>query len=236
MLAGRPGMRPHDERQARQVSIACGLLLLVLVVIGLWRLQSVLPGLPLDIPSERFPVLAGESAWQQFAVPACQPVRLVIPFAQPMLTPGALSASYYVRDESDTWSASPVATIRTTLLPGQAEVRLPFPEAVEARQRLVRLKLTPETTAIAFKAARDTDRAAQFVTRRAGYLGIESLVFRAEYPNGQTALGRALTPVECVTGVQVPSLPPAMFVAGLLAFCAFGGWLGGVAWRLTAPN
>jgi hypothetical protein len=223
-------------REQRQVSIACGLVLLALVVIGLWRLQSELPGISLDVASERFPVLAGDSAWQQFAVPARQPTRLVIPFAQPMLTPGALSASYFVRDHADTWSASPVATIRTTLLPGQSEVRLPFPEALGAQRRLVRLKLTPESTAIAFKAARDPDRPLQFVTRRAGYLGIETLVFRAEYPTGQTMVGRALTPLACVTGVQVPSLPPGVLVGALLGLCAVGGWLGGLAWRLTAPN
>ena len=224
------------SRAEQRVSIACGLLLLAMVAIGLWRLQSELPGLPLDSASERFPVVAGESAWQQFAVPACQPTRLVIPFAQPMLTPGALSASFYVRDEADNWSLSPVATVRTTLPSGQAEVRLPFPDSVAARRRLVRLKLTPETTAIAFKATRDVEHAVQYVTRRAGYLGIESLVFRAEFPDGQTALGRALTPVGCVTGVQLASVPPVLFVIGLVLICAVGGWLGGLAWRLTAPN
>jgi hypothetical protein len=224
------------SRGQRQVSFFCAVFLLLFVLIGRWRLQVELPGLRLDSASERFPVVAGESAWQQFAVPACQPERLVIPFAQPMVTPGALSASYYVRDESDTWSASPVATIRTTLLPGQAEVRLPFPEAVAARRRLVRLQLTPETTAIAFKAARRSGRMLEFVTRRPGYLGIESLVFRAEYPNGPSDFGRAMTAVGCVTGVQVPNLPPAVFVLALVVVCVLGGWLGGVAWRLTAPN
>ena len=228
-------MKPR-ARDQRVVSIACGVLLLAMAVVGLWRLQSEMPGLPLDLASERFPVLAGESAWQQFAVPACQPNRLIIPFAQPMLTPGALTANFYVRDENDNWSVSPVATVRTTLLPGQDEARLPFPDAVAAQRRLVRLKLTPETTAIAFKAARDTDHALQYVTRRAGYLGIESLLFRAEYPNGQNALGRALTPVACVTGVQVPVVSPTVFVVGLLAICVLGGWLGGLAWRLTGPS
>jgi len=140
-------------RQQRQVSLACGLLLLAVALLGLWRLETQMPGMPVDIASERFPVLPGESAWQQFFVPNCQPARLTFPFAQPMLTPSALSASYFVRDDLDKWSDTPVATIRTTLLPGQAEARLPFPPAVAASRRLVRLKLTPESTAIAFKAA-----------------------------------------------------------------------------------
>jgi hypothetical protein len=164
-------------------------------------------------------------------MPACQPMRLTIPFAQPMLTPGALNASYFVRDDQDAWPTSPVATIRTTLLPGQSEVRLPFPPAVAAGRRLVRLRLTPESTAIAFEAARDPDHTLQYVTRRAGYLGYESLVFRAEYPGT-----RWLTPVTCVTGVEFPDVPPAVLVIALVVVSAAGGWLGGLAWRLTARN
>jgi hypothetical protein len=218
-------------RQQRQVSIACGLFLLAIVLIGLWTLQKQLPGLPLDVASERYPVQPGESAWQQFSVPFCQPTRLIVPFAQPMLTPGALSASYFVRDDYDKWSDAPVVTVHTTLPPGASEVRLPFPPTVGAQRRLVRLKLTPETTAIAFKAAPDTDHEMQYVTRRVGYLGVESLVFRAEYPG--TGL---LTPVACVTALQFPSLSPYVLIGAILAICAGGGWLGGLAWRLTAPD
>lgn len=215
-------------REQQQVSLACGLLLLVVAWLGLWTLQKQMPGMPLDVASERFPVVAGESAWQQFAVPSCQPTRLTIPFAQPMVTPSALSASFFVRDDFDNWSESPVATVRTTLLPGQAEARLPFPEAVSARRRLVRVRLTPESTAIAFKAARDADHAEQYVTRRAGYLGVESLVFRADYPGRNW-----LTPVACATGLQFPTLHPGAISVAILVICALGGYLAGLAWRLT---
>jgi hypothetical protein len=92
----------------------------------------------------------------------------------------------------------------------------------------VRVRLTPESTAIAFKAARDPDHALQYVTRRPGYLGVESLVFRAEYP-GRTWL----TPVTCATGLQFPTLHPAVLGVAVLAICAVGGWLAGLAWRLT---
>jgi hypothetical protein len=216
------------------ISVSCGVALLALALLLLWRLQDALPGVPLDRASERYPVIAGESAWQQFAVPMCQPTRLTLPLAQPVLSPGALSASYFVRDDLDKWADAPVVTIRTTLIPGESEVRLPFPAAISAQRRLVRLKLTPESTAIAFRATRDTHHALQQVTRRPGYLGIESLVFRAEYPGP-----RWLAPVRCVTDLQFqqfPNMHPAALCVAVLVICATGGWLCGLAWRLAAPR
>jgi hypothetical protein len=219
------------DRRRVTISIACGVALAALALILLWRLQDALPGMRIDVASQRYPVVVGESAWQQFSVPACQPTRLTLFLAQPVLTPGALSASYFVRDHLDAWPETPVVTIRTTLIPGQSEVRLPFPDAVGAERRLVRLKLTPESSALAFRAAPDTTHTLQHVTRRAGYLGIESLVFRAEYPGN-----RWLAPVQCVTGLQFPDLPPAALCAAVLAICALGGWLCGLAWRLAASD
>jgi hypothetical protein len=216
--------------ESRRVSIACGLVLLTLALLGLWRLSAKLPGMPLETVSARFPILAGESAWQQIEVPACQPMRLVFPLAQPMTTPAAISASYFVRDDVDKWSDGPVVTIRTTLFPGQSEVRLPFPDAVGAQRRLVRLKLTPESAAMAFKAATDRDHDQQYVTKRPGYLGIESLVFYAEYPGL-----RVWTPVACATGLQFPTLHPAVLAVAILVICVAGGWLAGLAFRLARP-
>jgi hypothetical protein len=216
------------------IALSCGAALLALALLLLWRLQHALPGMPLDVASERYPVVAGASAWQQFAVPVCQPTRLTFALAQPVLTPGALSASYYVRDDFDKWAESPVVTVRTTLIPGQSEVRLPFPEAVSAQRRVVRVKLTPESTAIAFRAARDPHHTLQQVTRRPGYLGIESLVFRAEYRGP-----RWLAPVQCVTDLQFSQSPvvhPAALCVAVLMVCAIGGWLCGLAWRLAAPR
>jgi hypothetical protein len=214
-----------------RIAVGCGVTLAAIALLLLWRLQNALPGMPLDAASERYPVVVGESAWQQFSVPLCQPTPLTILLAQPVLTPGALSASYFVRDDLDRWPDAPVVTIRTTLIPGQSEVRLPFPEAVGAQRRLVRLKLTPESSAIAFSAARDVNHELQHVTRRPGYLGLESLVFRAEYPGN-----RWLVPVQCVTDLQFPNMHPAALCVAVLVICAIGGWLCGTAWRLAAPE
>jgi hypothetical protein len=228
----RPQPRRRQLRVQSRVSLACGLLLFTMAMFGLSSAEKQLPGMPLDVASERYPVQPGESAWQQIPMPACQPTRLTIPLAQPMQAPGAISASYFVRsDIDDKWHDEPDAIVRTTLFPGQAEVRLPFPAMVHAQRRLLRVKITPDSTAIAFRAARDPNHELQYVTKRPGYLGIESLVFRAEYPGE-----RVLAPVTCVTGLQFPNLPPIVLIAAIVAFCAIAGWLCGLAWRLASSD
>jgi hypothetical protein len=211
-----------------RVPLMCFLALLIAATFGLAQLEKELPGMPLDVPSQRYPVLPGESAWQQIPMPMCLPTRLTIALAQPTLAPGAISASFFVRDDHDQWPDEPAAIVRTTLILGQGEVKLPFPAQVRAERRLVRVKLTPtpESQAVAFRAARDTVHAMQYVTKRPGYLGVESLVFRAEYPGE-----RWLTPVSCVTGVEFPNLPPTALIAAVVACCAMAAWLCGIAWR-----
>ena len=222
------------DRRQMTVSVICSLTLVILAVFGLAAVARQLPGLPLDVAgSGRYPVRPGESAWQQIPMPVCQPTRLTFQLAQPILKPGAVTASFFVRTDLDKWPDEPAAIVRTTLIPGQSELRLPFPAQVAAQRKLIRLKLTPDasTDAIAFSAARDPSHELQYVTRRPGYLGIESLVFRAEYPGA-----RWLTPVACVTSLQFPDLPPAVLVAAILAFCGIAGGLCGVAWRLASGD
>jgi hypothetical protein len=211
-----------------RVPLMCFLTLLIAAAFGLAQLEKQLPGMPLDTPSERYPVLPGESAWQQMPMPMCQPTRLTIALAQPTLAPGTISASFFVRDDFDKWPDAPAAIVRTSLIPGQSEVRLPFPAQVRAERRMVLLKLTPtpESQAVAFRAARDGVHETQYVTKKPGYLGVESLVFRAEYPGE-----RWLTPVSCVTGVEFPNLPPTALIATVVAMCAMAAWLCGIAWR-----
>jgi hypothetical protein len=227
------GQTLTNRRQMR-ISVICSLTLVILAMFGLIAVERQLPGMRSDAPdSVRYPVLPGESAWQQIPMPACQPTRLTIQLAQPVLAPGAISASFFVRDDLDKWPDAPSAIVRTTLIPGQSEVRLPYPSQANAQRRLIRLKLTPDPdgSAVAFRAARDTDHALQYVTKRPGYLGIESLVFRAEYPGE-----RWLTPVACVTGLQFATLHPGALIAAILAVCGIAGWLCGVAWRLASAD
>jgi hypothetical protein len=214
-------------RVRNRVPLICFLLLLIAAIFGLSRLEQELPGMPLDVASERYPVLPGESAWQQMPMPMCQPTRLTFSLAQTTLAPGTISASIFVRNDRDRWPDEPAAIVRTSLIPGQAEVRLPFPVQVRAERRMVRVQLTPtpQSQAVAFRAARDTAHETQYVTKKPGYLGLESLVFRAEYPGE-----RWLTPVTCVTSVTFPNLPPTALIAAVVAFCGMAAWLCGIAW------
>jgi hypothetical protein len=223
-------LRSQSQRSTL-VSFACGLSFLALALIALWRLQRALPGTPLDRPAERFEVPAGESVWQQFAVPVCQPNGLTIAMAEPVAARGVLSATFFVRDDLDKWSDAPVTTARTTLASGQAEVHIPFPDAINARRRLIRLKLTPESTSVAFRTAPDNDHSQQYVTRRPGYLGLESLIFRADYPGS-----RWLVPLRCVADMQFPNLPPIVLCGAILTICAITGWLCGLVWRMVPGN
>jgi hypothetical protein len=211
------------------VSVACGLALLAAGGLALTRLQRALPGTPTDRPGVRFTVKADESVWQQFWVPYCQPVALSFSLAEPVSTRGALSATFFTPDErTDRWTDVADAVTTVAVWPGQTMVRVPFPGSFLGRRRLVRVKLTPRATVIAFQTVLERWHDQQYVLRRQGYVATDSLVFVSDYAGGQS-----LASLRCVAEMQFPGLQPAVLCGAIVTVCVVGGYMCGLAWRLT---